>query len=397
VPEQAAAVGFCPGDVVRAEMDNLLGDGFLEMPEVASVIQQVRPLLDQVRSVSTVKMQPGSGPIDMLVLLRMQDGIEPAWQAAKALAGQNAERLTSTGPGRYELDLPAAGMRIGILRGDQIEKMDDDLVLIGGAQILSRFPLETGSGVGRFRDLLNEVPAGVRYWQVAGMDVPALGGRVEMISHSRTPARQQGTIRFPTTEAAMKARAAATKYLGNQAILEEDEMRRMPTMRELASEILSDLNLDWHGRSVDYSIRIPRGFVPRLVAALDEARNLARDTLSRANLRLIATAVILYQYDHDGRRPTSLEQLLPYSGPEALFATIQSRRSGLDPRRRIVGRVDYRLVDPPIEWQGREIMLLEQPWVQVGDDRMNAADADGEVFALPREEYDKLLGAIDQR
>ncbi len=398
-PAQAVAVGYFPGDVVQAEMDNLLGDGFADWPEGQRIVRQVRPILRQVGSISTVKMPPDSMPFDTLVLLQMPEGIQPAWQAVQALAGQNAERLRPVGPGRYELDLPEAGLRIGIVRGDQTEQMADDLVLICDAQILGRFPLDQPEpDMEEFRDLLGELPANVRYWQVLNIDIPQLGGPVQMISYSREVARQRGTVRFPTKTTAIKARALVSKYVGNREILEAAPLQRLPESRKLAADVLAGLVLNWQGRSVDYGLRIPRGFIPRTVAALQEVRNLARDVVSKTNLRQLAQATMLYRQDHESKMPEELKQLIPYLGDtQALFATEPARRAGIDRRGRLVGRPDYRLVNPPLDWNGREILLLDQPWVQVGDDRMNVVSPDGQAFDLSRQEYERLLEVLEAR
>lgn len=135
--------------------------------------------------------------------------------------------------------------------------------------------------------------------------------------------------------------------------------------------------------------------------ALSEARHTAQQTLSMSQLRLLLLGCMMHSTEHDGRLPTSLEQLLEagYIEPSGLRSPASGRPA---PRwdkkdKKLIGKADYILFDyggidlSKIPNDAMALLAYERPENFRPDEDIPVGFVDGHVERLSRERLKQLL------
>jgi hypothetical protein len=202
LPEDTTGLTHCRAEDLTRAADALFGP---EGSATRSRHQPILQLLDQVQRVVLVRVwaaPDGADALEKVVfLLRARDGVQAILDAmaARAEGGSLVTRLYA--PGRMELQLPGQGVQLTALRGDQIDGVADDILVLGDRVLLDAMPrAEPAAVVPRFRELIRHVPDAPAIWHVGiASETETLGWALWSV---RLPGAWRGWVGFPDLRAA---------------------------------------------------------------------------------------------------------------------------------------------------------------------------------------------------
>jgi hypothetical protein len=121
-----------------------------------------------------------------------------------------------------------------------------------------------------------------------------------------------------------------------------------------------------------------------LIPALGQAREQAREAVSRSNLHQIALVLKMYSDDHKGKFPSTLGEAKPYYHDERLLESPRKPKDFAGPSYIYIAHET-----PNIKSAARYIVVHENP--EFCRDRINALFLDFSVRAMSQEEFLKAL------
>ncbi len=197
LPEQTRGLTHGRGEALVQAADALFG------PDGSSARSHAQPVLDLLDHVDRavlvrVKTATGdSGPAEQVLwLLWARDGIQ-AILDAMAERSDNGSLVTRLyAPGRMELQLPGRSGRLTALRGDQVDGVAEDILLLGRRDLLDALPRsEPPPVVARLGELIAHVPADADIWHVGTASEP--GTRGWALWSVRLPEAWRGWVGLP--------------------------------------------------------------------------------------------------------------------------------------------------------------------------------------------------------